>query len=235
MLTVNSLVSEMDLELLAGGESADAPVRWVHSTELVDPTPWLSGGELILTTGIQLTTPAKQREFVRRLSEHHLAGLGFGIGFDHQHVPKALLTEAGKLGLPLFEVPYELPFIAITEKAFGQLVHRQYEVLQRVSATHRRLERLLLEERGLDELATAIATTIGGAAAVLDAGGAVLASGAFARPLSDGALSSVRARIAGPGVTPTPFAPDHPDLAGRALALPVLAAGRDGPRAWLVG
>ena len=23
-------------------------MRWVHSTELLDPTPWLSGGELIL-------------------------------------------------------------------------------------------------------------------------------------------------------------------------------------------
>ena len=38
-------------------EGADAPVRWVHITELPDPTPWLSGGELILTTGLQLTTP----------------------------------------------------------------------------------------------------------------------------------------------------------------------------------
>jgi purine catabolism regulator len=135
----------------------------------------------------------------------------------------------------VFEVPYELPFIAITEKAFAQLVSRQYEVLQRVSSTHRRLERLLLEERGLDELATAIATTIGGAAAVLGHSGEVLASGAFARPLSEGALASVRAQISEPQGPTRAFAPDHPELAGRALALPLLAAGRDAPRAWLVG
>ena len=30
-------------------------MRWVHSTELTDPTPWLKGGELLLTMGIQLT------------------------------------------------------------------------------------------------------------------------------------------------------------------------------------
>ena len=29
-------------------------MRWVHSSELLDPTPWLSGGELLLTTGLQL-------------------------------------------------------------------------------------------------------------------------------------------------------------------------------------
>src|SRR5204863_5798958 len=73
MLTVGSLAAEQGLELVAGRESADAPVRWVHSTELIDPTPWLSGGELILTTGIQLGSAAQQRDFVRRLSEHHLA------------------------------------------------------------------------------------------------------------------------------------------------------------------
>ena len=32
---------------------------------------------------------------------------------------------------PLFEVPYELPFIAITERAFAQLVNERYEMLQR--------------------------------------------------------------------------------------------------------
>ena len=53
MLTVRSLVDEMGLRLATGAEGADVPVRWVHSTELPDPTPWLSGGELLLTTGFQ--------------------------------------------------------------------------------------------------------------------------------------------------------------------------------------
>ena len=54
MLTVRGLVAEMGLALAAGEAGADAPVRWVHISELPDPTPWLSGGELLLTTGIQL-------------------------------------------------------------------------------------------------------------------------------------------------------------------------------------
>ncbi len=43
VLTVRGLVEEMGLELAAGEDAADAPVRWVHITELPDPTPWLSG------------------------------------------------------------------------------------------------------------------------------------------------------------------------------------------------
>ena len=50
---------EIGLELAAGEERADAPVRWVHITELADPTPWLSGGELLLTTGMQLDSATR--------------------------------------------------------------------------------------------------------------------------------------------------------------------------------
>ena len=56
-LTVESLIAELGLELASGQDSAQAHVRWVHSTELPDPTPWLRGGELLLTTGMQLDRP----------------------------------------------------------------------------------------------------------------------------------------------------------------------------------
>jgi purine catabolism regulator len=130
-LTVESLVAELGLTLVCGQESAQAHVRWVHSTELTDPTPWLKGGELLLTTGIQLDGPKAQRELIERLADHEIAGLGFGTGFTHRKLPAALVTAARKRAFPLFEVPYELPFIAITERAFAQLVNERYEMLQR--------------------------------------------------------------------------------------------------------
>jgi purine catabolism regulator len=131
MLTVESLLAELDLTLATGEEHAQANVRWVHSTELLDPTPWLRGGELLLTTGLQLQGAKFQREFVERLAEHEIAGLGFGTGFVHRKVPAAILNTARKRGFPLFEVPYELPFIAVTERVFAQLLNERYELLQR--------------------------------------------------------------------------------------------------------
>jgi purine catabolism regulator len=130
-LTVESLIEELGLELAAGHAHAGAHVRWVHSTELPDPTPWLRGGELLLTTGIQLRQPKEQRELIERLADHRIAGLGFGTGFAHRRLPAALVAAARKRDFPLFEVPYELPFIAITERAFAQLVNERYEMLQR--------------------------------------------------------------------------------------------------------
>jgi purine catabolism regulator len=130
-LTVASLIGELGLQLASGEQSAHAHVRWVHSSELPDPTPWLKGGELLLTTGMQLPSPRIQRELIARLSEHDIAGLGFGTGFAHRRLPAALVGEARKRDFPVFEVPYELPFIAITERAFARLLDERYEMLQR--------------------------------------------------------------------------------------------------------
>jgi PucR family transcriptional regulator, purine catabolism regulatory protein len=130
-LTVASLIGGLGLELVSGERAAQTHIRWVHSSELTDPTPWLKGGELLLTTGMQLSGPKVQRELIERLADHDIAGLGFGTGFAHKRLPAALVAAARKREFPLFEVPYELPFIAITERAFAQLLNERYELLQR--------------------------------------------------------------------------------------------------------
>lgn len=252
MLTVRELVRDIDIRLLAGEQALDAAVRWVHITELEDPTPWLSGGELLLTTGMQLATPDRQAAFVRRLADHGLAGLGFGIGFGFDAVPEALVETARERGLPLFEVPYDVPFIAITETAFSRLVNEQYAILRRAIAAHERLERIVLSERGLDAVAGALSTLVGGAVMVFDARGGLLAQRAFRTEIDDETVAALerelrdRTRAGGAGGEAggrRGFAPTAGTLGGRALALPVGASGpRDGEtadggpllQAWLV-
>src|SRR5215472_5524255 len=96
MLTVGDLLQDLDVRLLAGEAGLDLPVRWVHISELLDPTPWLSGGEVLLSTGLQLDSPERQRDFVIRLADHQLAALGFGTGFSHREVPEAVLEAASE-------------------------------------------------------------------------------------------------------------------------------------------
>ena len=182
---------------------------------------------------------------MRLLAGHHLSGLGFGTGFDHETVPAgARGRRPSELGFPVFEVPYELPFIALTEKAFTRLVNEQYEVLQRGIAIHKRLERLVLEESGLDEVVRALAAATGGAVCVLSGRGETISSKAFRRALPEEAMEQVRQEVVrrGEELATAPrgpsdnaeFAPDHPDIAGRSLVLPVSLRGRGAPQAWLV-
>jgi purine catabolism regulator len=178
-LTVRDIVSipGMPLKLLAGEEGADRPVRWVHSSELEDPTAWLKGGELILTTGMGVgETAAKQRSYIRRLVDAGVAGLGFGLGFGHDKTPRALVTEAAKRGFPMFEVPYPVPFIAITEAVFTRVVAEQYDTLQRAVDAEHVLTRAVLEGGGVEGVARSLADVVKGWTLVLDLHGMPLAA-----------------------------------------------------------
>jgi PucR family transcriptional regulator, purine catabolism regulatory protein len=239
VLTVRELLADVDVTLLAGEGHLDMPVRWVHISELADPTPWLSGGELLLTTGIGLDSAKLQRDYIATLADHGLAGLGLGTGFTHDKVPKALADAARERDFPLFEVPYELPFIALTEKAFTRLVNEQYALLQRSIAAQERLQRIVLSERGLDAIVGALATLVGGPALVFDGRGELQALRTFRRELDDEVVAALgeelrdRARR-GDGCG---FVPAHAELATRALALPVGGGDtseRSVPQAWLV-
>ena len=42
----------LQLRLIAGEPGTSRRVAWAHVSELEDPTPWLVGAEMIMTTGI---------------------------------------------------------------------------------------------------------------------------------------------------------------------------------------
>jgi purine catabolism regulator len=236
MLTVQDLLDDLGLEPAFELGSEPREIRWVHISELDDPTPFLSGGELLLTTGINLTSATRQRRFVKLLAERGVAGIGLGTGFDHDGVPDALREEAEARELALFEVPFETPFIAITERAFRKLVNEQYDVLERGIEVHARLERLVLAEVGLAEVMRAIAESVNGAALMFDERGAELARHPQERGISADAVASLRTLLGSrpPGTGQGMFVPDEGPLAGRAVAVPVPIGG-GGPRGhWLV-
>jgi purine catabolism regulator len=241
MLTVRELLRDLDMPLLAGEPGIEVPVRWVHISELEDPTPWLSGGELLLTTGMQLDTPEQQRALVACLADHHLAGLGFGTGFKHAAVPEALLEAAAERDFPVFEVPYEVPFIAVTEAAFTRLVNEQYAVLRRALSAHERLQRIVLSERGLDELITALSALVGAAVVVLDARGEPMVQRAFRRELEPETMAVLQGDIRERTRRREARAFVPVVEGSHGLALPIAADGAPQtgspmplPRAWLV-
>ena len=233
MLTVESLTSELGLKLAAGREqAAEREIRWVHISELQDPTPWLSGGELLLTTGIQLEDADRQTELVRLLAGREVAGLGFGTGFNHAKLPKALVKEAEEWGLPLFEVPYKVPFIQITEAAANRLVNEQYDVLSRGIAVNERLERLVLEGGGLArDRARDRPGDRGQLRGPRRQGRDRSPTAAGASAPSSARRSATRSRAAGP--PPRRSCPPPASCAGRTLAHPVSPRGGDA-EAWLV-
>ena len=120
--TINTLLhgAALNLRLVVPGpdnEVLDAPVSWVHSSDLDDPTPFLDPGQLLLTDGTQFpvsdAAPEMYGAYVRRLVEHGICGLGFATQVIHGVLPAGLESACREQGLPLVEVPDRTPFIAI--------------------------------------------------------------------------------------------------------------------------
>jgi purine catabolism regulator len=166
---------EFDLRLVAGQASGEQ-LSWAHAIDAVDPTPWLTGGELILTTGLRLSPAAgEQRAYVERLADAGIAALGFGVGVRFDEIPEPILTACAERSLPLIEVPLATPFIAITQTVARRFAERQVEDVQRALTYQRNITRSAVRG-GLGAAVVLLARELGCDAVVLDEYGVVMAA-----------------------------------------------------------
>ncbi|ARF57696.1 PucR family transcriptional regulator [Streptomyces gilvosporeus] len=178
--TLASLVNHTALKLtvLAGQDGLDVPVRWAHASELIDPVPYMEGGELLLITALKLDAqdPEATRRYVRRVAQAGVIGLGFAVGVNYEEVPEALVQAARQEGLPLLGVPRRTPFIAISKAVSAAVAADQYRAVTAGFEAQRELTRAALSAEGPAELLARLAAHLDGWAALYDASGAVVAA-----------------------------------------------------------
>lgn len=120
---------------------ADRQVRWVHATETPDPTPYLRGGEIVLTDGLWLSGAESPDAYVERLQAADIAAVGFGLMPPNPQIPPRLLEACARHGLCLFTVPEEVPYIDLTEVFFDRLAaEREAELAMSIDRHARFLE-----------------------------------------------------------------------------------------------
>ncbi|HSL64757.1 MAG TPA: PucR family transcriptional regulator ligand-binding domain-containing protein [Gaiellaceae bacterium] len=192
MLTVRDIAElpGLSLAVAAGSEGLGNEIRWLHVSELADPTPWLEGGELLLTTGLGVgDLGSSQRAYLRRLAEHGLAGLCFGLGFGFADVPAPVVEEANRRGFPVIAVPYDTPFIALTKAAFTHLANEELERVTQALEVQERLAQAVLDGRGVQALLAILCERLRCSLALADESGRVVGERHSGRRLSfDGAL-----------------------------------------------
>jgi purine catabolism regulator len=163
-LSLADLLAHPDLGLQLAGSATSTlreEIRWVAVTELENPAPFLTGGELVLTTGVRQRTAAEQRRFVRVLQRAGALGIGFGVALGHDSIPPALIAEANRWGVPVVEVPYRTPFMAIGKLVADSHSSDHYASLERLIAAHQVLARSLLTGGGLQELLRHLGSMLG--------------------------------------------------------------------------
>jgi len=148
-------------------------VRWVASSELSDPTPFLLGGELLLTAGIPITPgdAAGTRAYIARLVDAGVAALGFGISPVHAHIPTELIDACADASLPLLRIKSDTPFVAVT-RTFAEILElRRVDALRSLADVNKRLLRAALSPRPDQDVLTIAARALSSWAVLVDAGG----------------------------------------------------------------
>ncbi|GAA2613042.1 PucR family transcriptional regulator [Streptomyces tubercidicus] len=128
----------LGLRLLGGEDELDRTVRGVMTTDLRDPSRYLSGGELVLTGLAWRRAPEDSERFVRILATAGVAGLAAGEA-ELGMVPDDLVAACLQHRLPLFSVVEDVSFASITEHVVRQVSSERAGDLAAVVDRHRRL------------------------------------------------------------------------------------------------
>ncbi|NQX26606.1 PucR family transcriptional regulator [Microbacteriaceae bacterium VKM Ac-2854] len=179
--TLRSLLAEADFHLhpLAAidpeNAALDVPVTWVHSSDLVDPTPWLEAGQILLTDGVHFTPESNDAfsvEYVQRLRSRGILALGFATRIAHDAVPDALVRACERLGLPLFEVADRTPFMSIIRHVADVIAQERQARLEWSLQAQRALARAALRPDGLEGILIELERQLGCWVALYDSIGA---------------------------------------------------------------
>lgn len=128
----------LGLRLLGGEGELDRTVRGVMTTDLRDPSRYLSGGELVLTGLAWRRNSADSEPFVRILASAGVAGLAAGEA-ELGAIPDDLVSACVRNRLPLFAVNEDVAFATITEYVVRQVSGERAGDLAAVVDRHRRL------------------------------------------------------------------------------------------------
>ncbi|WP_017537326.1 PucR family transcriptional regulator [Nocardiopsis halophila] len=182
---LKSLLDRRDLGLRAVVLPVGEPpsVRWAAVSELRDPAPYLIGGELVLTAGVNMSTdPADLEEYVSGLVRAGAGALGFGVTPVFDEVPGGLVERCAAHGLALVEVARTTPFVAVG-RAVGALVEEgRVEAVRRVSEAHRALVRSVTAAAPAERVLSTLAGALDCWAVLLDGPGADARLGAASPP-----------------------------------------------------
>ncbi|MGK3942192.1 PucR family transcriptional regulator [Streptomyces caeruleatus] len=145
-------------EVVAGASQLDRAVRWVHVAEAADVGVMLSGGEMVLTTGVLLAgDDDKQAEYIRSLHRAEAAAVVLGLGRAFPAPPDVMRRAAERCGLPMVVLHRPFPFAELTEEVQARLVRRKFAAVSMSEAVRTALTGLITAGAPLQHLLDEIA------------------------------------------------------------------------------
>ena len=172
MISLLQLGAELGSELAPcdGADFSAKPVTGVHVSELEDPTPYLEGGELLLTTGMPFAASAAlSRAYMARLGAKNVHAVGLGLGPWLRSVPGYVVAASVAAGIELAIVPDGVPFQNVTRAYWRLSTRDDTSNLMDSLGTQTALARAAMRPDATSAVVRGLAQALGGWAAYLPA------------------------------------------------------------------
>lgn len=156
------LIASFGPEVVAGAAGLDRPVRWVHVAEAPDVAVMLSGGEIVLTTGLLLVdNPKAQSAYMESMHVADVAAVVLGLGRAFATTPRAMHRVAEQRGVPLIVLHRPAPFAKFTEEVHARLLNDRFAVVDLSDRLRSALAALNLSGASLQRLLDEVAAFAG--------------------------------------------------------------------------
>jgi len=155
--------------LVAGARGLDRVIKYVDIMEVPDVAAWLRPDMLMITCAYAIREdPVAQVNLVRNLSRCGAAALAVKPARFLGSMPQGMIDAANEEGLPLLELPADLPYIEITHPLLSEILNEQVRDLQHDADVFLKLTRLVLEQKGLQSVAMTLSEGLRAEVYILD-------------------------------------------------------------------
>jgi PucR family transcriptional regulator, purine catabolism regulatory protein len=155
-LTLAEVTQIIAARVVAGKSGLGNYVTATHILEQPDWTPWVHGGEVVLTTGMKFPKNLlEQQEFIRAPARLGVAGLLLAVGRFRRAFPKTMLKTAEELGFPLLELPFAVPFVDVTQSIHLALLQKKEALIEHADRLQRQISQAAVFAKSLQDLTDA--------------------------------------------------------------------------------
>ncbi|KWX76691.1 PucR family transcriptional regulator [Paenibacillus jilunlii] len=155
--------------VISGVQGLDRVVRFVDVMEVPDLKGWISEGVMLLTTAYSIRhDPSLLTELIYTLDQLGAAALAIKPARFLKEIPQGAIEASNDCGLPIVEIPPEIPYTDITQPVMELLLGRQAMLLRRAEEVYRTLTTMVLENSGIQAVSDNVADFLKAPVALVD-------------------------------------------------------------------
>ncbi|WP_445487791.1 PucR family transcriptional regulator [Niallia sp. 03133] len=137
-------------KIAAGKNGLNRKIKWSHILEVKEIELFVNGGELILTTGINLQRDAKKQfEYVKKLIDLNTACLCIELGSSIKSIPSDVLVLAEENNYPIIIFEETVKFVEITQDLHTLIINRHHQLITDLDRLSTEFNKLSLQSNGI--------------------------------------------------------------------------------------